>query len=221
MAARVPYRSFYDGLVEAAQAVSPDMLYITDDTGKELYASCTAGYGEDQRRNVTAPDAAAAAVILTPVVPDGAGTSAAGDVTVTVEEMKNGAKIATSNLGGYTVRNYTVEDHAITYELVPYGWASAVAALNICPNDDGLITMAEDKATLLNGENAGQTVTAYHSALVSSTVDSATGVITVRYDYYAATRAELESIPSFRCPYLGDYKLDEAHAVTLPLEPVA
>ena len=221
LAARVPYRSFYDGLVEAAQAVSPDMLYITDDTGKELYASCTAGYGEDQRRNVTAPDAAAAAVILTTVVPDGEGTSAAGDVTVTVEEMKNGAKIATSNLGGYTVRNYTVEDHAITYELVPYGWASAVAALNICPNDDGLITMAEDKATLLNGENAGQTVTAYHSALVSSTVDSATGVITVRYDYYAATRAELESIPSFRCPYLGDYKLDEAHAVTLPLEPVA
>ena len=105
LAARVPYRSFYDGLVEAAQAVSPDMLYITDDTGKELYASCTAGYGEDQRRNVTAPDAAAAAVILTPVVPDGAGTSAAGDVTVTVEEMKNGAKIATSNLGGYTTRD--------------------------------------------------------------------------------------------------------------------
>ena len=136
-----------------------------------------------------------------------------------MEEMKNGAKIESSNLGGYTVQNFAIEDHAITYELVPYGWASAATALNIIPNDDDVITMVAETAELLNGEES-QTVTLYHSGLMTETADPATGIITVRHDYYAATREEIERIPSFRYYYQGGYTLDTAHALTLPLTAV-
>ena len=135
--------------------------------------------------------------------------------------MKNGAKIEITPLGGYTVRNFAIEDHAITYELVPYGvWTGGDHSL--APNAEGLISLAEGEATVLGGEQDGETVTAYHSGLYTETVDGVTGVITVRHDYYAATRAQIESIPSFRYVYDGgNYTLDTAHAVTLPLYPVA
>lgn len=220
LAAQVPQQDFWDQYVSAAAAISPDQLYITDDTGRELYTTCTAGLGVYQRRNVTAPSPDATAVILTPVVAD--GTSGGEQMrTVTMEEMQNGVRLETSNLGGYTVQNFTIEDHAITYELVPYGWPDATAAANMIANDEGIVTLAEDQSLLFNGENAGQTVTSYHKALGTTTVDGVTGIITVRHDYYAATRQELEQIPSFSYPYMGgNYVLDTAHAVTLPLTDV-
>ena len=219
IAARVPNQEFWDYLV-VDEGRSPDAFYITDDTGKELYSSCAAGYGVDQRRNLTAPDPAATAIVLTPVKLDWENAEAnAEERTVTMEEMKNGAKIESSNLGGYTVQNFAIEDHAITYELVPYGWASAATALNIIPNDDDVITMVAETAELLNGEES-QTVTLYHSGLMTETADPATGIITVRHDYYAATREEIERIPSFRYYYQGGYTLDTARALTLPLTAV-
>ena len=56
------------------------------------------GFGLERRRNLTAPDPAANALILTPVRLDEANT-ANEERTVTVAEMQNGAKIETSNLG--------------------------------------------------------------------------------------------------------------------------
>ena len=93
---------------------------------------------------------------------------------------------------------------------------------SLAPNDEGLISLVEGEATVLGGEQDGETVTVYHSGLYTETVDGVTGIITVRHDYYAATRAQIESIPSFRYDYDGgNYTLDTAHTVTLPLEPVA
>lgn len=199
--------------------IAPEELSITDNTGKQLYLSSVMGFGLERRRNLTAPDPAANALILTPVRLDEANT-ANEERTVTVAEMQNGAKIETSNLGGYTVENFTIEDHAITYDLVPYGWPGSAPSIILAADDDGLITMAQGEATILNGENAGETVTLYHSGLYTRTVDPVTGTITERHDYYAATREEIERIPSFRYYYQGGYTLDTAHALTLPLTAV-
>lgn len=208
-----------DNQVMYEAGIGPEELSIADDTGKTLYVSSVSGFGQVRRRNLTQPDPAASALILTPVRGD--ETQAVQETrTVTMEEMQNGAKIETTNLGGYTVENFTIEDHAITCELVPYGWPGAHTYI-LNPDDDGLITMAQGEATILNGEDAGQTVTIYHSGLLTQTVDPATGVITERLDYYAATREEIESIPSFHYDYIGGYEYDTAHALTLPLTPVA
>ena len=84
---------------------------------------------------------------------------------------------------------------------------------------DVVADLVESEATVLGGEQDGETVTIYHSGLLSRTVDGTTGVITVRHDYYAATREQIESIPGFRYNYQGAYSLDTDHALTLPLQP--
>ena len=210
---------YFGGVIAGPYSLDGGLLAIADDTGKPLYLTDST-ITTPASWNLTAPDPAAASLTLTPIRI--ANTSEGLERrTVTVEEMKNGAKIETTPLGGYTVRNFAIEDHAITYELVPYGvWTGGDHSLT--PNDEGLISLAEGEATVLGGEQDGETVTVYHSGLYTETVDGVTGVITVRHDYYAATRAQIESIPSFRYYYDGgNYTLDTAHAVTLPLEPVA
>ena len=210
---------YFGGVIAGPYTLDGGLLAIADDTGKPLYLTDST-ITTPASWNLTAPDPAAASLTLTPIrivnTPEGLERR-----TVTVEEMKNGAKIEITPLGGYTVRNFAIEDHAITYELVPYGvWTGGDHSL--APNAEGLISLAEGEATVLGGEQDGETVTAYHSGLYTETVDGVTGVITVRHDYYAATRAQIESIPSFRYVYDGgNYTLDTAHAVTLPLEPVA
>lgn len=132
--------------------------------------------------------------------------------------MKNGARLETSSLGGYMVQNFAIQDHAITFDLVPYGWPGG--QLTIEPDDEGLASMAEDEAVLFNEGEPDQTVTAWHTGLISESIDGTTGVRTYRLDYYAATREELEQIPSFHYFCWNGYRLDTAHAVTLPLQPV-
>ena len=79
--------------------------------------------------------------------------------------------------------------------------------------------MVEEQADVLN-DDSSETYTIYRSGALHKSVDRATGTITVRYDYYAATKAELEQIPTFHYTYISGYSLDTAHAVTLPLQPV-
>lgn len=207
---------YQDGIIQN-ESFPGTALALADDTGRTIYASSGKEMNLDSL-NLTVPDPAATALTITPVVLD-MDAYDLQERTVTMEEMQNGCQIELSPLGGYTVQNFTIEDHAITYEMVPYGaWAGGDSEL--IPNDEGLINLVENEATVLGGEQDGETVTTYHSGLRSQTVDGTTGTITVRLDYYAATREQIESIPSFSYRYQGAYKLDTAHAITLPLEPV-
>ena len=56
------------------------------------------------------------------------------------------------------------------------------------------------------------------TGMVNAFADPATGIVTIRYDYYAATQEELEQINSFRYYYTPGCTLDTANALTLPLE---
>lgn len=198
---------YYSG---STAGLSAQALWLTDSTGKTLpvtYGSASSGYGPF---NVALPDPAADSVTLTPVQQD----STTGEMrTYTVEQMKAGAQLATSSLGGYTVQDYQVEGSAITMKLVPYGWPSANPQL--MADDDGLISMAQTEAA---DPDTGETVTTLHSALQTKQVDPRTGVISWRLDYYAATEEQLNAVTGWQLYYEGDAVPDTAHAVTLALE---
>ena len=215
----IPNETLFNGQISVDAGLSPYAFQITDDTGKILYPTSVAWWQNGESRfNLTAPDTAATSITLTPVVPDGEASAPQAEATVTVEEMKNGARLETSSLGGYMVQNFAIQDHAITFDLVPYGWPGG--QLTIEPDDEGLVSMAEDEAVMFNEGEPDQTVTAWHTGLMSESIDGTTGVRTYRLDYYAATREELEQIPSFHYFCWNGYRLDTAHAVTLPLQPV-
>lgn len=176
----------------------PGLLLITDNTGKELYTIHTHGYyssNTPESYDVTPPADGATELTLTPVVHKGEYDPQ--ERTLTTQEMKNGVTVATTDVSGFTVRNYKVENGSISYELVPYGLSQPT---EIIPDDDDLVTM-------ING----------HSAMSSATVDPKTGVWSCRLDYYAATDEELNSIATWRYYFESGYEADTAHSLTLPL----
>lgn len=193
------------------------MLYITDDTGRELYTSKSSSIGGDAV-NLTAPDENAASLTLTPVIQQFTedGEWMGEDRTVTLDELKKGMKIETSPIGGYTVENFTIKDGTISFDLKPYGWNPARSGEVLRPQDNGKITEVEEEVTGLQG---GETATFLKSGLLSSIVDPQTGVISFRYDYYAATDAELNTITEWKYSYT-EMKLDTEHAVTVQLNPL-
>lgn len=179
---------------------SPQLLLMTDNTGKELYAvpnKILYSGNEPSIYDVTAPADGATELTLTPVVHKGAYDPQ--ERILTTEQMKAGVTVATTDVSGFTVRNYKVENGSISYEMVPYGLSNAN---EIIPDDDDLVST-------ING----------HSAMSSATVDPKTGVWTCRLDYYAATDEELEAIASWRYYFEPGYEADTAHSLTLPLSP--
>ncbi|MDQ9833211.1 hypothetical protein RFY41_09220, partial [Acinetobacter soli] len=67
--------------------------------------------------DLTSPADGATSLTLTPVVHKGEYDSQ--ERTLTTEEMKQGVTVATTDVSGFTVRNYQMENGSISYELVP------------------------------------------------------------------------------------------------------
>ena len=193
------------------EGMDASMLYITDNTGKELH-TCKATSISGSALNLTAPAENATSITLTPVVSNENGASRETR-TVSLDELKKGIKIETSAIGGYTVENFVIKDGAISYDLVPYGWSGYYSEV-LRPQYDGKITQVEEEVTNLQD---GGTATFLKSGLLSSTVDPQTGVVSVRHDFYAATDEELETITEWTYDY-NECKLDTENAVTVSLE---
>ena len=193
------------------EGMDASMLYITDNTGKELH-TCKATSISGDALNLTAPAENATSITLTPVVSNENGASRETR-TVSLDELKKGIKIETSAIGGYTVENFVIKDGAISYDLVPYGWSGYYSEV-LRPQYDGKITQVEEEVTNLQD---GGTATFLKSGLLSSTVDPQTGVVSVRHDFYAATDEELETITEWKYDYT-EFKLDTENAVTVQLE---
>ena len=202
---------------------------ITDDTGKELYLSAQAAQNYIQDGTVeqssvsnyqlTRPADGATSITLTPVSYDQTAESELR--TVTADEMRDGAKIPFSDLGGFTVQDFTVQDSSIGFSLVPYGWvhgmSSGMLVDLLMPDDEAVSTVSEE----VQGLNEEGTATIARTGMVNAFADPATGIVTIRYDYYAATQEELEQINSFHYYFTPGATLDTANAVTLPLEAIS
>lgn len=207
-----------------SRGMDASRFLITDDTGKELYLSAAASDYEISDNTgsstscyqLTRPADGATSITLTPVSYD--VTADTEQRTVTADEMRAGAKIAFSDLGGFTVQDFTVKDSSISFSLVPYGWvhgmSSGMLVDLVMPNDEDVSTVSEE----VQGLNEEGTATIARTGMVNAFADPATGIVTIRYDYYAATQEELEQIDSFRYYYTPGCTLDTANAVTLPLE---
>ena len=196
------------------EGMDASMLYITDNTGKELH-TCKATSISGDALNLTAPAENATSITLTPVIQQFSedGGWLGEERTISLDELKKGAKIETSPIGGYTVENFVIKDGAISFDLVPYGWSGSYSEV-IRPQYDGKITQLEEEVTNLQD---GGTATILKSGLLSSTVDPQTGVVSVRHDFYAATDEELETITEWKYDYT-EFKLDTENAVTVQLE---
>lgn len=209
-----------------SKGIDASQFLITDDTGKELYLSAWAArnYIQDgtveqssvSNYQLTRPADGATSITLTPVSYD--ETAETELRTVTADEMRAGAKIPFSDLGGFTVQDFTVQDSSISFSLVPYGWvhgmSSGMLVDLVMPDDEEVSTVSEE----VQGLNEEGTATIARTGMVNAFADPATGIMTIRYDYYAATQEELEQINTFHYYFAPGCTLDTANALTLPLE---
>ena len=170
-------------------------MILTDDTGRELLPSYPDGVSGGAVA-YTVPDQNAQSITFTPVYHS--GVYEYEDRTVTVDEMQQGVKIATSDAGGYTLQNFAVQGQALTWQMIPYGY---VQSCELMPQDEEYIDTNTNSY-----------------ALRSSTVDPTTGIISCRIDYYTADPAQVAKISEFRYLFGGGYHADESRAVTLPLQ---
>ena len=170
-------------------------MILTDDTGRELLPSSPDGVSGSAVA-YTVPDENAQSITFTPVYHS--GVYEYEERTVTVDEMQQGVKIATSDAGGYTLQNFAVQGRALTWQMVPYGYAQSC---ELTPQDEEYIDTNTNSY-----------------AMRSSTVDPTTGIISCRIDYYTADPAQVAKISEFRYLFGGGYHADESRAVTLPLQ---
>ncbi len=198
-----------DGYTKASAASGSTLgqFKITDSTGRELF---TANSGQtllfDEEdgfeylvENVTPPDPAATSITLTPMVLEEGSTGEKS--CVTTEELKNGVRLPTGPESGYIVRNFAVEGSSIRYEMVPYGWSLGYCEL--IPRDEEVTYYYEEDGSA-------------HVGLSSQVIDPATGTISCRHDYYAASPKELAGIEKWDYCF-GSYTPDEEHSITIPL----
>lgn len=170
-------------------------MILTDDTGRELLPSSPDGVSGGAVA-YTVPAENAQSITFTPVYHS--GVDEYEERTVTVDEMQQGVKIATSDAGGYTLQNFAVQGRALTWQMVPYGYAQSC---ELTPQDEEYIDTNTNSY-----------------AMRSSTVDPTTGIISCRIDYYTADPAQVAKISEFRYLFGSGYHADESRAVTLPLQ---
>lgn len=169
-------------------------MILTDDTGRELLASCCAN-SEENYTAYTLPAENASSITFTPVYHQGEYSSEYR--TVSTAEMREGIKIATSDAGGYILQNFEAQGSALTWQMVPYGYAGYT---EMFPQDEEYIDTNSNSY-----------------ALRSSTVDPCTGIISQRIDYYTADAAQVAKISEFQYIYEPGYTVDASRAITLPL----
>ena len=170
-------------------------MILTDDTGKQLLPSYPCGVVPDSTA-YTLPAENAQSITFTPVYHKGEYQYETR--TVTTAEMQQGVKIATSDVGGYTLQNFKAQGQALTWQAVPYGFS--VHNPEFFPQDEAYIDTNSNSY-----------------ALVSRQVDPTTGIISYRQDYYTADPAQVAKISEFRYTFSTGYAADESKAITLPL----
>lgn len=181
---------------------------ITDDTGKEIYASCHAGPARN-RYDLSMPAPDAKELTFTPVqlCKTKNGGWKTEQRTISLEELENGAKIETNSCGGYIVKNFTIKGSSIFYELVPYGW-------NLVYGKS--LSGQSGERPLLWLDHAEQQVP---QALDTFTVVPQTGVISVRIDFYDVSEEELKQLTQWNYEFLYTELLPE-NALVLDLQTV-
>ena len=183
--------------LEKAQAeyvskyIEPADVYITDNLGNSLNMLWNSQNGIE----LIGGDINAESITITPFI-----RAYKSDETI-YSTTDIGAKIPTSDFGGFYIKDYAVNGQRVSLTLSPYGKADYSLYVNF--NDD------EIASTQTN-----------HSGVINNQIDRKTGDFIYSIDYYSATEEELKTIKSFTSRGGMDFAgtLDTENAITIPLK---
>lgn len=213
--------------------LSPGSLKITDDQGNVLHfvqAGDGGGYDPSAPTVVELAGLAADAksVTFAPMMSTEAAKRGVGndDEAIAARKALNeandghvvdvsqiGAKLDTSEYGGYEVSRWDVSDNTVTIGLKPYGWVANGfrAMFELIPVEDATLLASE-----YTNVDTGETGVGYHSAIRYEKYDYLTGEIVQMDSYYAASDEELRSLTQYHySTSFGFYNEEAAAAQTL------
>ncbi|WP_428420562.1 DUF4179 domain-containing protein [Paraeggerthella hominis] len=205
-------------------ALAPGMLKVADDRGNVLVpVGAGDGGGIDPAGDYVveyanlSPDAKS--VTFTPML------NAVDWESLSVDERKAlddgnsqqidvsqiGAKLPTSEYGGYELAGWDVKDRTVSITLKPYGWQAMGGYMELIPEEDATPLVS----TWTNPET-GETGQGYHSAIVWRKRDYLTGELVQMTSYYAASDEELRGLTSYgyRSAF-GEYREESDAAQTV------
>lgn len=209
-----------------ASSLAPNMLKITDDKGNVLTPVSPGdggGYSAGAPYVIEFAGMAsdATSVTFTPMV-------SVDFQALTVDERKAlnepnegkevdvtqiGTKFETSEYGGFEITGREVSDGTVSITYKPYGWVPD-GRIELIPDDENITLLA---STWTNPDT-GETGTGYHSGIVYTKQDYATGESVQMTSYYAATDEELQGLTLYHYyPSFGIYTEDADATITAQL----
>ncbi|WP_302391627.1 DUF4179 domain-containing protein [Eggerthella sinensis] len=211
--------------------LSPTMVKMTDDQGNVLRfvnPGDGGGYSLDGPTAVELAGLAsdATSVTFTPMLETDAAKAGnvPGNDEAAVEARKAlnaqneqqadvsqiGAQLPTSEYGGYTVADWTVENSTVTIKLAPYGWdpSGLYGMFELIPDDDNVTLLADE----WTDPETGETGTGYHSAIRYEKYDYLTGDLVQMDSYYAASDDELRGLTNYHYRSMFGYFQEDAEA---------
>ena len=127
----------------------------------------------------------------------------------TIDVSRIGAKLETSEYGGYELTGWDVADGTVSISLKPYGWTPGGlhSMFELMPSDD--VTYLASEWT---DPETGETGTGYHSAIRYGKYDYHTGDYVQMDSYYAASDEELRGLTEYRYHSEFGYFVEESDA---------
>ena len=209
----------------AEGSITPSMLKITDDRGNVLTpVGAGDGTGVDPAGAYVvelaglSPDATS--VTFTPMLRAADGESMTDEERAaasernerTVDVSQIGAKLETSECGGYELTGWEVADGTVSISLKPYGWQTPSGLA-------GSMRPAQQPTPLYEewyDEETGETYWGYHTSVEYRKYDYRTGELLVIQSYYAAGDEELRGLTEYEYrASFGEYREEAGAAQTL------
>lgn len=209
----------------AEGSITPSMLKITDDRGNVLTpVGAGDGTGVDLAGAYVvelaglSPDASS--VTFTPMLyaadwesmteDERAALYEQDDRTVDVSQI--GAKLETSEYGGYELTGWDVADGTVSISLKPYGWQTPFGGTGGMRPTQQPTPLYEEWYDEETGEKYG----GYHTSVVHEKYDYQTGELLVIHSYYAAGDDELRGLTEYEYrASFGEYREEADAAQTL------
>lgn len=209
----------------AEGSITPSMLKITDDQGNVL-TPVEAGDGTGVNPAGAyvvelaglSPDATS--VTFTPMLYAADWESMTEDERTAINAQNNrtvdvsqaGAKLETSEHGGYELTGWDVAEGTVSISLKPYGWQAPFGMLGLSP--------AQQPTPLYEewyDEETGEKYWGYHTAVGYRKYDYQTGELLLITSYYAASDDELRGLTEYEYQAtFGGYREETDAAVAMP-----